>query len=133
PLRGTVMWTKLSVPPQTEIFGDEQHIYLVETAPNGSVVGIGRAVRAIDGGQVDVKDFGYLFKHRLRVLGRHLLVADPSAGLTIRLYDVLTGKDLFKKEFDAGSVVCQTEDPYLVGVIDGKGVLTAMDMRERKE
>jgi outer membrane protein assembly factor BamB len=133
PLRGNVLWSKLSVPPQTEVFGDEQNIYLVEMSPLGAVAGAGRALRAVDGAPVEVQDFSGAFRHRVRILGRNILVSDTTAGLTIRLYDVLTGKDLYRKEFAAGAVMFQTEDPYLAGVVDGKGVLTVIDLRLRKE
>jgi hypothetical protein len=118
PLRGTVLWTKGDVPLKTQLFGDDQHVYLVEVRADGSI-GAGRALRAHDGVSVNVPEFGPLYQRRLRIVGRHLLLSDPDArGVTLRLYDVHTGKDVWKKTFTANAVVLRSEDPELVGVAE---------------
>ena len=35
PLRGNVLWSKISVAPQTEVFGDDQHLFLVNSSGSG--------------------------------------------------------------------------------------------------
>jgi outer membrane protein assembly factor BamB/tetratricopeptide (TPR) repeat protein len=129
PLRGTPRWTKISVPPQTEVFGDDQHIFLVNTSSTG-ISGPSQVLRASDGTPVaDVKDFTHLYRHRVRVFGRKLLSADPAGGkLTLRLYDVLAGKDLWREAFDPKAVVLQCEDRNLAGVIEPSGKVSVFDL-----
>lgn len=132
PLRGNTLWSKISVAPQAEVFGDDQHIYVV-TASSTGITGPTQVLRASDGSQVEARDFTYLYRNRVRVLGRNLLVADPANGqLTLRLHDVLTGKDLWKKSFDAKAAVLQTENEYLTGVVEPNGKITVVDLRTQK-
>jgi outer membrane protein assembly factor BamB len=137
PLRGTVLWRKADVPLRTQIFGDDDHVYLVEMRPNGGA-GAGRALRARDGVSVDVPDFASLYEKRLRILGRNLLVKEAlpqGKGLVLRLYDVLTGKDLWSKTFAADAVVLNSDDPHLTGVAEPKegGKVTVVDLRSLQE
>src|SRR5262249_40267585 len=92
PIKGTELWTKSDVPPRTQLFGDDQHVYLIEVR-SGAVVGNARCLRASDGVKVDVPDFATVFQNRTRIIGRNLLVSQSAKdGLTVRLYDVHTGK-----------------------------------------
>ncbi len=133
PLRGTPLWTKINVPPQTEIFGDDQHIYLVNTSSAG-VTGPSQVLRASDGSPVaDAKDFTTVYRHRVRTFGRKLLAADPAGGkLTLRLYDVLAGKDLWREAFDPKAVVLQCEDRNLAGAIEPNGKIRVYDLDTHK-
>jgi outer membrane protein assembly factor BamB len=127
-----ILWSKMNIAPQTEIFGDDDYIYLVDTSADGTT-GAGRAVRASDGSPAKVTDFGHLYRYRVRVRGRNILSADPAGGkLTLRYYDVLAGKDIWKQEFDQGSDVLKTEDPNLTGVIEPDGKMTVVDLRTFK-
>lgn len=127
-----VLWTRMNVPAGTEIFGDDEYIYLVDTTQDG-VTGAGRALRASDGSPTKVVDFGHLYRHRIRVQGRHIVAADPAGGrLTLRHYDIVAGKDLWKQEFDNRAVVLKTEDPNLTGVIEPDGKITVVDLRGHK-
>jgi outer membrane protein assembly factor BamB len=137
PLTGTTLWTKTDVPARTQLFGDDQYIYIVEMRSNNAA-GTGRAVRAHDGVAVEVPDFGPLFQRRLRILGRHLLLSDSdpkTSELTVRLYDVHTGKDAWKRTFKPGAVVMRSEIPELLGVVepaDG-GKVTVINLHTFKE
>jgi outer membrane protein assembly factor BamB len=133
PLRGTPLWGRLGVRPHAEVFGDSEHLYLVHGDSSG-LTGPSEVLRVSDGTPVQAKSFTYLYKHRIRVTGRNLLAADPAGGqLTLRLYDVLTGNDLWKKSYDARAVVLQTFDPYLTGVIEPSGKVNAVDLHTYKE
>jgi outer membrane protein assembly factor BamB len=133
PVKGTELWTKSDVPARTQIFGDDQHVYLVEVR-GGTVVGGARCLRASDGARVDVPDFGALYQNRTRIIGRTLLVSETTKdALTVRLYDVHTGKDLWKKRFDPHALACRSEDPNYAGVIEPDGTATVVDLRTRKE
>jgi outer membrane protein assembly factor BamB len=83
---------------------------------------------------VAVPPFAALFQKRQRIIGRELLVADslPTGGMDLRLYDVQTGKDLWKQHFSAGTVMLSSEDPELAGVIAPDGRVTVVNVRQRK-
>ncbi|HEV3205231.1 MAG TPA: PQQ-binding-like beta-propeller repeat protein, partial [Gemmataceae bacterium] len=134
PLKGTVLWTKTDVPMRTQIFGDDQYVYLVEVHQDGSS-GAGKALRAHDGVAVDVPDFGPLYSRRIRTIGRHLLLSETEKNdLVVRLYDVHTGKDVWKKSFPAKAIVLKCEDPDLVGAVDPKdGKVTVFNLHNKKE
>ncbi|HYT92242.1 MAG TPA: hypothetical protein VEL76_26245, partial [Gemmataceae bacterium] len=133
PLRGVPLWTKASVPSSTEIFGDDQHIYLVG-ASDTSITGPSQVLRASDGSPVEARDFTYLYKHRIRTMGRNLLTSAPDAGkVTLRLYDVRAGKELWKRSFEGKAVVLQTEDEHLTGAIEPNGKIIVVDLRNFKE
>jgi outer membrane protein assembly factor BamB len=134
PVRGTELWTKSDVPARAQSFGDDQHVYLVEVRPDGSISG-SRAMRARDGVTVEVPDFAALYQRKLRVLGRHLLLSEtePQGGLALRLYDVHTGSDVWRRSFAANAVVLRVEDPYLAGAVEPDGTVTVVDLRSRQE
>src|SRR5207253_2105084 len=53
--------------------------------------------------------------------------------LTLRLYDVLTGKELWKQTFALNETLLRSEDPDLAGAIEPGGVLRVIDLQTRKE
>ncbi len=133
PLKGTELWTKTDVPARTQIFGDDQYIYLVEVR-DGTVVGNARCLRASDGVKVEVPDFATAYQGRLRILGRNLLVSETVKGeMVLRLYDVRAGKDLWKKTFDAKAIPLHSLDRDLTGAVASDGTITVVDLRTGKE
>src|SRR5205085_685114 len=80
-------------------------------------------------------DFAALYQKRLRVLGATLLVSETDAkgAPTLRLYDIRSGKDLWKEKFAANSRVLQSEDPKLTGVVEPDGRVRVFDLRTRSE
>jgi outer membrane protein assembly factor BamB len=136
PYRGTRLWTKADVPSQTQVFGDDQYVFLVEIR-NGQVIsGSGRALRAHDGAAVPVADFADLYRDRLRVVGRKILIAraDSKGGKELRLYDIVSGKDLWKKTFPANAIALKTQDPSLAGMVEPEeGKLTVVDLNTRRD
>jgi outer membrane protein assembly factor BamB len=134
PIRGSILWSKSDISPRSHVFGDEEHVYVVDVAADGTAAAT-RAVRALDGVSVEVPRFAELYQKRLRILGRRLLVRDTDAEnrLVLRLYDVHTGEDVWKKVCPANSVVLRTEEPDLTGVAEPDGSITIVDLRTRKE
>jgi outer membrane protein assembly factor BamB len=135
PLRGTILWTKSDVSPRTHVFGDDQHIYVVEVRADGTT-GPGRALRAHDGVAVDIPDFGPLYQRRLRVVGRNLLLSEKTKSeLVLRYYDVQTGKDHWKRSFSPDSIVLQSEDADLLGVAEPskQARVTVLNLQTQKE
>ncbi|MBL8795070.1 MAG: PQQ-binding-like beta-propeller repeat protein, partial [Planctomycetia bacterium] len=136
PIKGTMLWTKSDVnASRTQIFGDEQYVYLVELNGDGAAASANRAVRATDGVTVPVPDFTEAFRNKLKVRGRTLLVKDELAGgaTQLRLYDVPTGKDVWKQEFPANSTVLKCESGDIAGVVDPEGNVAVFDLNTRQE
>ncbi|MBY0521794.1 MAG: PQQ-binding-like beta-propeller repeat protein [Gemmataceae bacterium] len=135
PAKGSVLWTKSGVSPRTHLFGDEEHIYLVDMNNDGSASSGAWAVRASDGVMVKVPDFTEAYQKKQRVLGRTILVKDEAAQgeVVLRLYDAHTGKDVWKKTFPANSIVLKPDEDYLTGAIEPDGAVTVFDLRTQKE
>jgi hypothetical protein len=134
PVRGSELWIKTDLPRRVQVFGDEQHVFYIEVRDDGTV-GPGRALRGQDGAGVPVADFGPVFQHRQRVLGGAVLASEagPQGAVVLRLYDVIAGKDLWKRSFAPGTVVLKVEDPDLAGAVEPDGTLTAVDLTTRRE
>src|SRR5262249_1738802 len=68
-------------------------------------------------------------------MGRNLLAADVDVRgvIALRIYDILAGKDLFKHTFPQGTILMQSEDPRLAGVIEPGGVVKGIDVTTQKE
>src|SRR5262249_24216390 len=66
--------------------------------------------------------------------GRQILAAHVNGNqYTVRLYDILSGKDVWSKNFPAGSMVMHTEDPNITGVLEANGKTTILDAHSGKE
>jgi outer membrane protein assembly factor BamB len=134
PVSGRTLWTRSDVTPRSHVFGDGQNVYVVDVGEGGPSAT--RAFRAFDGVTVRLPaDFAALYAKRLRQDGRTLLVADAEAGapVTVRLYDVLTGKDVWKQTFKPGAHVLHAEDPGLAGAVEPDGTVRVYDVRSGKE
>jgi outer membrane protein assembly factor BamB/tetratricopeptide (TPR) repeat protein len=129
PLRGTVLWKKTDMSSDTQIFGDDEYVYLAEMRGDRSVAST-RVVRGRDGASVKLSDFSIPFQHRQRILGGRLLVSEND---TLRLYDVRRGTDLWKKSLPPHSVVIRAEEPELVGMVEPDGKVTVVDLRTQQE
>jgi len=132
PLRGTVLWKRPDVSVNSHIFGDDQYLFLAEANAPGNF-GVGRTIRATDGEVLAIADFSAAYQARIRTIGRHILAANYGDGVTLRLYDIIAGKDKWAKKFPAGSHVLKTEDANIVGVLDNVGKLTVLDTSTGKE
>jgi outer membrane protein assembly factor BamB/tetratricopeptide (TPR) repeat protein len=134
PVLGTTLWTKSDVSTRSQIFGDDQNIYVVDLDEGGNVVAT-RALRAHDGVSVSVPNFTEPFKHRQRILGRYILWSDTEllAGLVFHLHDLQTGKDVWRKSFPSSAKMVQADDSHLAGVVDLEGNVTVLDLYAQKE
>src|SRR5207253_6403674 len=121
-------WTKTGVSPKAEVFGDNNHVYVFESGGDG-VPAMTRALRAEDGVSVPIPDFSALYPKRIRTLGRLLLLSEDDAGggKICRLYDVHTGRDVWRHAFSAGAIVMRSEEPGLTGVIEKDHTVTLLE------
>jgi hypothetical protein len=74
------------------------------------------------------------YEHKLRTVGGSILASDNADGepVRLRLYDVLAGKDVWRQEFPAKSVVSASVDPHLVAVLTPTGEATVIDVAARR-
>jgi outer membrane protein assembly factor BamB/tetratricopeptide (TPR) repeat protein len=126
----SVLWTKSDVSTRAQLFGDDEHVYVVEPGSDANQPTV-RALRAQDGVTVPVPDFSRLLANRVRTDGRRLLVRedDPQGGKAVRLYDVQSGQDVWRSRFSAGAIVVQSQDPDLTGVIEKDNTVTLLNFR----
>ena len=135
PNRGTTLWTKSNVSSRVKVFGDDRHVYIVEWNQDGSPCPT-RCVRAQDGVSVDIPDASALLAdpQKYRMVGRNLLVfGEQDNKRILRLYDVHTGKDIWRKEFDLASILVRAEDPNLVAIVTPQGDLTVLNVKTTQE
>lgn len=127
PVTGRTLWTRSDINSRAVIFTDGEILYVVDMTPENNPAGT-RALRAFDGVTVKVPDFTADYNKRIRFLGGKILAADTEAngGITLRLHDVLSGKDTWKQDLPAGSLVVRTdEDPKLASALEPDGTLRA--------
>jgi outer membrane protein assembly factor BamB len=134
PRTGRALWTLGGVPAGCRVFGDDKHVCVVERNADGKPVAT-RAFRALDGAAVKVPDFTALYGRQTCTVGGRLLLSEGEAGkeVVLRLYDVPSGKDVWRQTFPAGSVVLQTEEPDLAAVVTPKGEVRVTDLATQKE
>ncbi len=134
PLTGRVLWTRSDVGTRNHIFSDEDHVYVVEvdTAGNPSAT---RAFRAYDGVTVRVPDFTAVYAKRVRLVGRNVLASTTDARnqLSLRLYDVAAGKDLWSQNYPAGSLPLNAVEGDYAGAVEPNGRVHVTDLRSGKE
>ncbi len=135
PRTGTTLWQRGNITQGAMIFGDATHLFLVEPTQAGFS---SRVLRAVDGVQIQgVPDFGSLLlgSSRVHVFGRQVLLFESGGKdkpRTLRLYDILDGKDVWAKQYPAESAVFETVDPDLTGVVSGDGKIEVLAARTGK-
>lgn len=137
PVKGptAVLWKKADISPKSQIFGDDEYIFVVDVNGEGKPTNASKAVRAVDGVLVNIPDFAELYNHKLSIRGRTILAQDETAKneVVLRLYDAFAGKDIWSKTFPAKSVMLRSEQGDLVGVVDPEGAVSVFDIRAQKE
>jgi len=132
PPTGRMLWQRNDVADGARLFGDDAHLCVVETK-NGRMEQT-RVFRTADGSDLSAPDFRAVYEKRQQVVGCDFLAADSDkAGLTLRLYDPLTGKDLWKETYPAGSLPLTSLAPHLTGAVEPGGKLHVVDLRSLKE
>jgi outer membrane protein assembly factor BamB/tetratricopeptide (TPR) repeat protein len=131
PATGRTLWQRTDVSPNTDFFGDGSVVALVENDSDGTVRGT-RILNTADGTVRNAPGFAAAYAGRLRTAGRRLLVSEATAALTLRFYDVVTGGDVWKHSFPAGSKALQAIDLSLAGAAAPDGTLTVVDLETGK-
>jgi outer membrane protein assembly factor BamB len=131
---GQTLWERSDRVPNFQAFGAEEHVYLAEMFSVGEPEAT-QALRMRDGREVRIPDFAALFPYEVRILGRTLLLAEPSTTgeRRLRLHDVHTGKDVWQQTFPARSLLLESRDPSQVGLLEPDGILRVFDLHSSKE
>ena len=135
PRTGAVLWQRAGLVQGAMISGDAKHIFLVEPTQTGNTA---RVLRAVDGVQIQgVPEFGSLLAgaSRVHVFGRQVLLFESGGKdkpRTLRLYDILDGKDVWAKPFPADSALFETIDPEMTGVVSADGKMEVIESRTGK-
>lgn len=133
--RGTVLWTKSNVSARTHLIGDGEYVFLFDANADGDVSPV-RCYRAADGVEVSVPDSSAAFTNlnRSKFYGRKVLAFDGEKGQkSLRLYDLFTGKDIWKKALGADGWMLDSQDDAFTGYVTAAGevvVLGALDGQE---
>ena len=137
PVSGRVLWTRSDVSPRSRLFGDDQYVFVVEMSSDVKSMPVStRVFRLYDGATVKAPDFHELYnpERRICLVGRDIVVADQDKdATTLRLYDPLTGNDVWKQAFAPKSLVLRTEGDDLAGVVEPSGRVRVVDLTTRKE
>jgi len=134
PLTGRTLWQRSDLPVWSALFGDGERVYVVVRGADGKATAT-RAFNGRDGTEVKVPDFAGVYENRIRINNDGtLLVADKmeSGAITLRIYDVPSGTDLWSQKFEKGSIVLHSQEPDLGGVITPLGRVMIVSLRERK-
>ncbi len=117
-----------------DYFGDDEYVAIVARDGDGKPTAT-RVVRAADGGTVKALDFHAAFAERILTVGRIVVAAeiDKQNALTLRRYDVATGKDVWKKTFPAGTRVVRSGNSDWYGVIEPDGTARLFGVTDGKE
>jgi tetratricopeptide (TPR) repeat protein len=135
PLTGRVLWSRMDVNSRNYLFSDEDYVFVVELDNNNNQPNSTRIFRAADGIRVKAPDFAALFAKRLQVFGRYLLLSETNASnaVEVRLYDMVSGQDVWKHTYPARSIVGHSEDASFTGIVEPDGKVHVIDLRARKE
>ncbi len=103
-----LQWVRKGIPDRTQIHGDARYIVMIETDVQRKPVAT-KLIRAVDGMVVENSpDSGRVLAEArsFKLIGRHALLAAGTGEepRTLRLYDLATGKDVWKKMFDPKAI-----------------------------
>lgn len=126
PLTRRVLWVRRGVPERTQLLGDGRYVVLIELDAQRKPLST-RLIRAVDGMAVENSPDSAKVLSEARsykLYGRYALVASGTGDQprALRYYDLATGKDVWKKEFDAQAIpITAPLDATLCGFVKGDG------------
>ena len=133
PLTRRILWTRKGIPTRTQIYGDARHLVLVEMDTFKKLVTT-KLYRAVDGmpveGAPDATPALEAAKS-FQILGSTALLIEGSADQPriLRLYDLATGKDIWKKQYDAKAIPIKTLGSEWCGFIKPNGEAEVIEVR----
>jgi hypothetical protein len=134
PITGREKWVRTDVGSRSHVFGDDKYVYVVSLNASGQANGT-RVYRAHDGISVKADDFSEAYNNRVRIMGSRIVVkqSERNNAPTLRVYDILTGRDLLREAFPVGSFVFDTNNPRFAGGVDATGNIKVFDLVTMKQ
>jgi outer membrane protein assembly factor BamB len=135
PLTGNTLWRRSDVASSAEIFADDENIYVVDLNDEGRATS-GRTFRAVDGvTALGVPNFAAQYQKRSQVVGHNILLSETAASgaMTLKIYDILQGKDVWSQDYPAKSVLLQPQETTLGGVVQPDGMVHVIDVATQQE
>ncbi|OYV95768.1 MAG: hypothetical protein B7Z73_01940 [Planctomycetia bacterium 21-64-5] len=126
PLTGETLWTRQDVPSGSELFGDDEFLFVVSPVPGNSAEAT--VYRLLDGEEVGHRAVP-LADQRVLTRGRLVLTWELAGGGegTLRLFDAWKQADLWKKKFNARSRFSTVGDEA-VAVVEPDGHLSVLSL-----
>ncbi len=119
----------VGVPADTDVFGDDQVLYLLKPRKPGDSGPVTQALRTADGVTLTLDSLEETLPQRLQVVGRYLLLkSEEEKGTVLRLHDPLRGRDVWRHEAGPNAVVLRSLVPELVGVATAAGEIQIVEL-----
>lgn len=133
PLTRKVLWTRKGIAPRTQLYGDSRYLLLVQMDPYKKPVAT-QLLRAVDGMPVEGStDIGRLLQpiKSYKIYGSTVLLMEGGGDepRTLRLLDLLTGKDVWKREFDARSIPIKSQSSEWCGFVKPTGEAEVIEVK----
>lgn len=120
---GQKLWQQGGINPRSILFGDGQHFLVADPGESGKETG--KVLRAVDGTTVEgIPEFAKLVMKstRVKIIGRSLLMFDSEGDAKVlRLYDPISGKNLWTKSYAKDAKLTRCYDNRFVGIVEPKG------------
>ncbi len=133
PLTRRVLWTRKGIQDRTQLYGDSRYLVLVETGSDRRPVST-KVLRAIDGMPVEGSpDSGRVLAMAkwFQIMGRTALILEGSGDQprSLRLHDLATGKDIWKKAYGAKAIPIKSLGNEWTGFIKPNGEAEVIETR----
>lgn len=132
--RGTVLWTRNGMSPRTHIVGDREHVFSFDVNADGAM-SIVRCFRAADGVEIPLPaSIGLTNYKRVKFMGRLVLANDDTPGKkSVRLYDLLSGKDVWKRDLPKDSWIVTPFVDGVTGYVNNDGEFVVISTVDGKD
>jgi outer membrane protein assembly factor BamB len=121
-LSGEIVWTRHDIPPAEEIFGDEEHLFVVLPGSNEAIV-----LRSIDGAKLGTRHVPTT--DRFLTYGRNVVFFHALTGKTVvRVHDPWTDEEVWSATFDAGARI-EPVGSDEIAMMDRSGKLVIYSLR----
>ncbi|MCE9568133.1 MAG: PQQ-binding-like beta-propeller repeat protein [Planctomycetes bacterium] len=132
PLTRRVLWTRRNLPERTHLYGDARHLVVVETDASKKPISV-KLLRAVDGMVVEGSpDSGRVLAtaKSFQLLGRTALLTEGTGEQprVLRLYDLATGKDVWRKDYESKAIPIKGLTPEWTGFIRPNGVAEVIEV-----
>ena len=139
PLSRRILWTRKGIPSRTQLYGDAQNLILVELDTYKKPVYV-KVLRAVDGmsieGSPNPEQSGRVLQmaKSFQIIGHNALLVEGTGDQprVLRLYDLTTGKDVWRKEYDAKSIPIKSIGSDWTGFIKPNGEAEVIEVKTGK-